>query len=132
MPLNPRLAGTVVLLVEDEWILRTVVADELQREGWRVVEASTAEDAISLMRQAHCVDVLVTDIKLAGRLTGWELAEELRLLDPALPVVYASGSPPDLSRAVPGSIFVTKPVVPRQIVETCRKLISVESEGEHI
>ena len=130
MSRTPNLAGTVVLLVEDEWILRTVLADELQREGCQVVEASTAEDALSLVRQVSCVNVLVTDIQLAGRLTGWELAEELRLLNPTLPVIYASGTAPAPARTVPGSIFVSKPLVPRQIVEACRKFLMVEGAGE--
>jgi CheY-like chemotaxis protein len=122
----------VVLLVEDEWILRSVLAGELRRQGWQVVEASTAEDAISPMKQVRCVDVVVTDIQLAGRLTGWELAEERRWIDPALPIIYASGSALDLSRTVAGSIFVTKPMVPRQIVKACRKLITVEVEGDYL
>ena len=52
---------------------------------------------------------LITDIQLADALTGWDVAEALRISDPEIPVVYASGNPPNSKRRVSRSAFVSKP-----------------------
>ena len=57
-------------------------------------EASSAEDAIALMRTGHPdIDVVFTDIQLAGRLCGWDVAEQCRARRADFPVIYASGKP---------------------------------------
>lgn len=68
----------VALVVEDEWIVREVIADALRNAGWVVLEASTAEDGIGLMRAGDRIDLLFTDIQLAGTVCGWDLAEQRR------------------------------------------------------
>jgi len=91
------LNGTsrVILVVEDEWLVRDVVAQALRDAGWQVIEASTAEDAIALMRTGHRhIDVVFTDIQLAGRLCGWDVAEQCRAARADVPVIYASGTRP--------------------------------------
>ena len=76
-----------VLLVEDEYLVLTELASEMERAGWAVIEASSGEGAINHLRNGEQIDLLVTDIQLAGYLTGWDVAETARKTRPDLPVV---------------------------------------------
>jgi CheY-like chemotaxis protein len=112
----------VVLVVEDELIVRSLVALELRSAGWEVLETSTAEGAIEHLQLGHPVDVVVTDIRLAGRLSGWDVAEQFRAARVNLPIIYTSGNSFDRSRRVEGSLFFDKPYSTVAIVEACEKL----------
>lgn len=112
----------VVLVVEDELLVRSLVALELRRAGWDVLETSTAEGAIEHLRLGHRVDVVVTDIRLAGRLSGWDVAEQFRAVMANLPIIYTSGNSFERSRRVEGSLFYDKPYRTVAIVEACEKL----------
>ena len=113
----------VVLVVEDEWLLRDVIAEAFRNEGWRVLEAGTAEGAISLLGQADRIDVVFTDIQLGGYLSGWDVGEAFRAAQPGLPVIYASGNSVDRSRTVRGGQFFDKPYEPAAVVEACNKVV---------
>lgn len=118
------LNGTprVVLVVEDEWLVRDAIVQALRDAGWQVLEASKAEDAIALLRAGYNVDVVFTDIQLAGQLCGWDVAEQFRAVREDAPVIYASGNSADRSRRVAGSLFFNKPYQPAEIVEACHRL----------
>ena len=115
-------ASRVILVVEDEWLVRDDIAKALRDAGWQVIEASTAEDAIALMRTGHRIDVVFTDIQLAGRLCGWDVAEQCRAARADFPVIYASGNAADRSRKVAGSLFFNKPYSAAEVVEACSRL----------
>jgi CheY-like chemotaxis protein len=113
----------VVLLVEDEWLLRATIAEELERAGWRVLEASTGEGAIGQLRNGERIDLLVTDIRLAGYVSGWEVAEAARSVRAGIPVIYTSGNAVDPSRKVEGSVFLSKPCLAQEVVKIGCELI---------
>jgi CheY-like chemotaxis protein len=116
-------AGTcVVLVVEDEALLRASIADELRDKGWQVLEAASGEDALTLLTNNH-VDVVFTDIQLAGVMSGWETAEALRATAPDVPILYTSGNGCDPARQVDGSLFIGKPYEPDFIIEACHDLL---------
>jgi CheY-like chemotaxis protein len=102
-----------VLLVEDEFLISEWAAEALSEQGFIVRAVTNAADALRYLVSAP-VDVLFTDINLAGGMDGATLAHRARELLPHLPVVYASaranGLDPELR--VPGSIFVSKPYLP--------------------
>jgi CheY-like chemotaxis protein len=112
----------IILVVEDEWLLREEIVNELKAGGWEVLEASTGEDALGFLESKRRIEVLVTDIQLAGSLNGWDVAEAFRAAQPSLPVIYASGNLADRSRAVGGSLFFSKPCRVAEILGACRKL----------
>ena len=64
----------IVLVVEDEWLVRSDIVSELSAQGAQVLEASTGEAALNLF-ETDPVDVLFTDIELGGELNGWDIAE---------------------------------------------------------
>lgn len=113
----------MALVVEDDWLIRDDIAFKLRDAGWKVFEASKAEDAISYAEVAKRVDLLFTDIELAGSLSGWDLAEWYRVIQPDLPVIYTSGNSADRTRSVPGSVFLSKPYRAAEVVEICRPLL---------
>jgi CheY-like chemotaxis protein len=112
----------VVLVVEDEWLLRDAIVDYLEEAGWRVLEAANGEDAISVLGRERAIDVLLTDIRLNGPINGWEVGEAFRQKHADKPVIYASGHSIEPPRQVPGSLFFDKPYRPSEILNACRRL----------
>ena len=62
-------ATRVALVIEDEWLVRATIVSELKERGWTVVETATGEDALALLAHRE-VDVVLTDIQLAGLMNG--------------------------------------------------------------
>ncbi|MBX9592479.1 MAG: response regulator [Hyphomonadaceae bacterium] len=120
--MRARSRSGVVVVVEDEWLVRDDIVHELKAGGWEVLEASTAEGAIGLLHENRRIDILVTDIQLAGYLSGWDVAEAFRAAQPKMPVIYASGNTVDQSRAVIDSLFFRKPYRAAEILNACRRL----------
>jgi CheY-like chemotaxis protein len=113
----------VVLVVEDEAFLRMVISDEFRTAGWQVLEADTAEEAIAIVGAGRHVDIVFTDIQLAGRLTGWDVGERCRAVREDVALVYTSGTAIDRSRKVDGGLFFAKPYRTEAVVEACHQLI---------
>lgn len=116
----------MVLVVEDEQIVREIVGMDLEDAGFDVPEAKSADEALSLLRSRYScgekIRILFTDIRMLGQLDGWDLAERARILAPGLGVVYASGNAPALHRAVPGSIFLAKPYRTADLLQSLTRL----------
>ena len=67
-------AHTVVLMVEDEPLVRMCAADMLEDEGFGVIEAATAPAALKILEKRDDVTALFTDIDMPGGMNGLELA----------------------------------------------------------
>jgi CheY-like chemotaxis protein len=115
--------GRVALVVEDDWFVREDVANQFRQEGWMVVEAATGAEALAALRELGGIDVLVTDIRLADEVTGWDVAEAVRVMYPEVPVIYASGALNDQGREVPGSVSLNKPMSAHDLLLACSKLL---------
>jgi CheY-like chemotaxis protein len=111
-----------VLLVEDEALLRLVMADELQDAGFAVIQASDGHGALQMLSDQGSVDLLFTDIRMPGGLSGWDVAEQARLLRPDIAVIYATGFSDDAPRIVPGARFFKKPYRASAVVDAAREL----------
>lgn len=112
-----------ILLVEDDAPIRKAVMDVLVDEGFEVVAAETGEQALERCREEP-LDVLFTDVRLPGKVNGWDVAEMCRLENPHLPVIYATGGYNSQSRMVPGATFFHKPYQPEEIIGAIRRLTS--------
>ncbi len=99
-------AGATILLVEDDAMIRASTAEVLQDVGYVVVDAESAEDAMTAL-QTVPVDVLVTDVNLPG-LSGPEFAARARQLRPTVGIVFATGEA-GLVVDVPGAVVLAKP-----------------------
>jgi CheY-like chemotaxis protein len=118
-----RLRSLTVLIVEDEWLVRMELTAAFEDEGWIVLESASAEDALAGLHEKGRVDLLVTDIRLSGQRTGWDLAVEARASDPGVAVIYVSANPPAPDRRVPGSVFIDKPALHTDVVAAARRLL---------
>jgi DNA-binding response OmpR family regulator len=117
----------VILVIEDDDALQTMVEEVLVDGGFEVAIAPSGEEAVTLLRgQKGKYRALVTDISLRGKMEGWEVAQLAREIDPEFPVVYMSGaSAADWpSKGVPNSIMLAKPFAPAQLVTAISNLLN--------
>jgi CheY-like chemotaxis protein len=115
-----------VLLVEDEALISEMIADSLADCGFSVHAVASGEEALRYLSSGSAVDILFTDINLAGEMDGSMLAQRARMLRPDLPIVFASGRWNVLEqlRAVPHSIVLPKPYSPLHAVSVVQRLMS--------
>src|SRR3984885_8739022 len=102
----------VILVVEDEVLLRLALADHLQGCGFTVLEAGDAHEAIKIIEAGREIDVEFTDVKMPGVIDGFGLAMWVRDNQPGLAVFVASGysGKLDLARELcAGEQFFAKP-----------------------
>lgn len=121
--MNP-LDNRTVMLVEDEWLVRMELVQAFEDEGCAVCESGSAEDAFILLGTTENLDLLVTDIRLAGGMDGWRLAIAARERWPSLAVIYLSANPPMPDFHVPGGVFIDKPALMDSVVVAARKLVA--------
>lgn len=98
-----------VMVVEDEFLIRTVIVEQLEDAGFAVVEAADGEQALAILRRDTDLHVLLTDIRMPGEIDGWQLGRAARGLVPALRVIYVTGysdAVPDLEE---GERIIAKP-----------------------
>ena len=110
-PTTPVPDTPVVLVAEDEVLVRMMTVDVLEEAGCAVIESANAEAALAVLDQRSDVQVLITDVEMPpGPLNGLDLARLTREQFPHIGVVIVSGkvrpSPDDLP---PGTRFVPKP-----------------------
>jgi CheY-like chemotaxis protein len=115
-----------VLLVEDADRLRDVAATLLQRQGYTVLLAADAEQALSQCERHPEIDVLLTDVVMPGA-TGPELTNQLIQHRPALKVIYMSGySEEAIARygvLGPGVAFLHKPFTSETLGQKIREVL---------
>ena len=117
----------VILVVEDEYPVQGIVEDILTEGGFAADILSSGEEALTLFKgRLKNYKALVTDVALTGRLNGWEVAAQIREIDPGFPVVYMSGAHADewASKGVPNSIMLSKPFAPVQLVTAVAQLLN--------
>jgi CheY-like chemotaxis protein len=89
-------AGTslqTVLVVEDEVLIRLVIADYLRECGYRVHEAVSAEEAVVILQSPEVsVDVVFSDVEMSGSMDGFGLARWIRANKPGTQVILTSGA----------------------------------------
>jgi DNA-binding response OmpR family regulator len=124
-----RLAGTAtetVLIVEDEDAVRKLVAATLAQDGYQLLTASSADEAVERARAAgHAIDLLLTDATMPGR-SGIELAKELLAKQPGLAVIVMSGylhTGDDLQAVGGAEIMLHKPFTPHELRARVRQVL---------
>jgi two-component system, response regulator PdtaR len=99
----------LMLVVEDELLIRMDFVELAQQEGFKTVEAGTADAAIDLLEQHSDVAVVFTDIKMPGSMNGVELAHVIRQKWPSKIIVVCSGNEPPIPDLPSGATFTPKP-----------------------
>lgn len=119
-------AMPLILLVEDEFLIREMLVAALEEAGFSVLVSQDAQGALTLFEQNNGeIRCLVTDIDLEEGLNGWELARQAREHASDLPVLYISGASGHdwASQGVPNSLLVAKPFAPTQVVVAISSLL---------
>ncbi len=115
----------VVLVVDDEAVLRFIASEVLEESGFQVLEAEDAKAALQVLADHPGVRVLFTDINMPGALDGLDLARETHARWPSIKLVVTSGRPKPPDSAIPDSgRFVAKPYSPDLLVAEIRKAVA--------
>ena len=116
--------NATVLVVEDEVLIRVAACDELRARGYVVIEAVSADEALSVLRSPVQVNLVLTDLKMPGAMDGAALVKLIRAEFPFLKVIMVSGQAPDPAiRALLDGYF-PKPVAPSEIASFLQQLTS--------
>ena len=106
-------AGEVVLVVEDEAVVRILIIDVLSELGYTAVEASDGKEALAVLQSDRRIDLVVSDIGLPGGLNGRQVVDAARVLRPDLKVLFMTGYAENATLASgflePGMALITKP-----------------------
>jgi CheY-like chemotaxis protein len=124
LALRPGVKATI-LLVEDEELLRTVIRESLELDGYVVLEAANGQQALeTLARAERRIDLIVTDVVMPV-MGGAELIRQVRGQRPGIPVVLISGWPISSREALDArTLFLKKPVVYGQLARAVRRSLT--------
>jgi CheY-like chemotaxis protein len=99
-----------ILVVEDEVMLRYSLAMRLRMAGHDVLEASSADEAQTMLSSILAIDLVVTDVKMPGSLDGLQLTRSIRATQPRMPVIVVSGTTLDAeAKSAGATTFFRKP-----------------------
>ena len=90
-PCSSPESRAVVLIVEDEILIRMLLAEALRQADYDVIEAANGDEALSVLHTSPDPDVLITDVRMPGSIDGFELAAYVRRTKPGLKVIITSG-----------------------------------------
>ncbi|NBJ11048.1 response regulator [Microvirga arsenatis] len=118
----------VVLLVEDEPLVRLTQVDILREAEFWVVEAQDADEAFELLKSRPEIDAVLTDVNMPGSINGFEFARLVRQGWPEVGVLVISGKtgpgPGDLP---PNAAFLHKPVRPDDLIAALQNVMSARA-----
>jgi CheY-like chemotaxis protein len=113
----------VVLIVEDELLLRMDAIDMIEAAGFEVVEAGNADEAIEVLESRRDITVVFTDIQMPGSMDGLKLARAVRGRWPPIKIVATSGHVEVSETDLPeGGRFLAKPYSSVQVAGVLREL----------
>ena len=118
-----------VLVVEDEVLVRLMIAEELRSAGFQVIEAADADEALAVLANITDVSVIFSDIRMPGSMDGLELAKKVRADFPKIRIVLASGNLAAVA-SVDHDGFFLKPYEPDEIINLIKTLLDQKSAGE--
>jgi two-component system, response regulator PdtaR len=115
--------GPVILIVEDEFLLRLDSAETIESAGFEVIQAANADEAIAILKGRPDIHVVFTDIQMPGSMDGLKLARFVRDRWPPIKIVATSGRVMVGHDDLPaGSVFLPKPYRGAQVVTTLREM----------
>jgi CheY-like chemotaxis protein len=125
MPLMELTANSqsLVLIVEDEELIRISAVDIVEQTGRRIVEAVDADDAIRVLASRGDIGFLFTDVEMPGSMDGYKLARTVHARWPDIAIVITSGRKEPAVGDVPnGGRFIAKPYEAFMVARTLSEL----------
>ena len=116
----------VILIVEDEVLLRMDSVQVLEDAGFEVIPAANADEAIAILSARSDIHLVFTDIQMPGSLDGLKLAKFVRDRWPPIKIVATSGHARATDKDLPaGSVFLPKPYRGAELVATLRDMTGI-------
>jgi CheY-like chemotaxis protein len=113
----------VILIVEDETLIRMDAADMIREAGFGVVEASNADEAIGILEVRLDITIVFTDIQMPGSMDGLKLAAAIRGRWPPIRIIATSGNVKVGAGDLPeGGRFLKKPYTRKVILDAIAEL----------
>ena len=115
----------VVLIVEDDILVRLTIADYIRGAGYAVFEAANAAEAVAVFASGERVDVVFTDVQMPGVMDGLMLARWVQEHHPSVQVLVTSGKgDADISSGLmPDDAFYSKPYSLEAVADRIRSLL---------
>jgi CheY-like chemotaxis protein len=121
----------VVLVVEDDFLIRMGAVEMIEAAGFDVVEAANADKAMKILEVSLDITVVFTDIQMPGSMDGLKLAAAIRGRWPPIKIVATSGIVDVRKVDLPeGGRFLPKPYSPAEIVGTLHELTDAEPRAQ--
>lgn len=122
---------TIILVVEDEALVRMLASDILTEEGgYRVIEAVNADEALILLESRHDVRLVFTDVDMPGQLNGFALARIVDMRFPGIKVIVTSGrTQPGRGDLPKGMPFLSKPYAPSALIRMVKEALGEEGKS---
>jgi CheY-like chemotaxis protein len=106
----------VVLVVEDEFLIRQYAVEMIDEAGFDAIEAANADEAIEILESRSDIRIVFTDIQMPGSIDGLKLAHAVRDRWPPIKLIVTSGQRTVPESALPrGGRFFSKPYQPSEI-----------------
>lgn len=116
--------NAVVLIVEDEPLIRFTTLDALEEVGHVVLEAANADEAMVLFRNRPDIDIVFTDVDMAGSMDGLQLARRIRAIRPRVGIIITSGVVNLDPMLLPANtVFLPKPYLHERLLTSIHELM---------
>jgi CheY-like chemotaxis protein len=126
--------GEIVLVVEDEHVVRSLVVDVLNGLGYRTLEASDGAAALRVLQSDARIDLLVTDVGLPI-MNGRQVYDAVAAARPQMKVLFMTGYAENATLATgflqPGMEMMTKPFAMEQLATRIRRMLKPAEEGDN-
>ena len=117
--------ATTVLVVEDDDLVRLVVAEMVREAGFSVVEAGDADEAlVVLVGSSNPISLVLTDIRMPGSMDGVALARRLRATWPQIKIALISSHPSDADTLSCCDAFLAKPFTSQRLIGQVNTLLA--------
>jgi CheY-like chemotaxis protein len=114
----------VVLVVEDEGLIRSSAVDMVEDAGFATLVASNADEAIRILESRNDIRAVFTDVQMPGSMDGLKLARMVRSRWPPVALIVTSGQMQPLETDLPeGGRFLPKPYEASELAATLRQLV---------
>jgi CheY-like chemotaxis protein len=117
-----------ILVVEDEVLVRLVIADYLRECGYRVYEAVNASEAVAMLQDPEVtVDIVFSDVQMSGGMDGFALSRWIRANKPDVQVILTSGVERSANIAATlceAGPLLEKPYPPQDVVDRIKQLVA--------
>ena len=119
---------SIVLVVEDDWLLRLVAVEILEEAGFVALDAANADEAIVMLERREDIAAIITDVDMPGTMNGLKLAHAVRRRWPPIKIIVVSGKAHVSDAELPSDArFLSKPYSVSVMIGELRSLLAPSS-----